>query len=161
MGSRLSINEVKNMVVSEISRTVDGLRRVEAGAPYFDMIEKVSPTPAAFVTSDQLGANFEYIGADGVPDDTDVKIPRDLEYRFGCIIVVSGKDGQAAEMAADDLAHEVCEAISSNPRLAPVTDDGRGAGRVELAEPKSIHGREIGNSKLARYVTITVRVVDP
>ena len=113
-----TINGLKQRIVKmlEKQKVRIGLRDVVEGAPYFNEIEKVTRTPIAFVTTDQEAAQIDFAGA-----RVDGSTPFDNTYRYGIIVVVSGKDGRATEGKIDDITQRIVDCIKAHPHL-PVLD---------------------------------------
>ena len=128
-------NELKMAIVSMLdTRKGDiGLREVVEGAPYFNEIEKVTRTPIAFVTTDQEAAQFDFAGTH-VAGET----PFDGRYRFGIILVVSGKDGRKSEMEIDDISDYIVDVIKSHPHLPVLIPEKPGTLAVPGTPPTGL-----------------------
>ena len=142
-----------------------GFRHYILGAPFFNQIEMVDPTPAIFVTSDQNRTRYKFIGSRSITataDAGDADIPVEKEMRFGVILVHTAKDGMTAENEIDDMTDNVVEELlkfsnlSSNP--SKTTGEAPGTRLVDLAIPESVLSMAIGDEKLGRYITVRVQV---
>ena len=148
----VAIKERIRDVIEAANIPTEDLREITIGRPYFDDISTTTVTPHLFIAN---ALEIDNIDDEGTITDNKYSQLKH-EVRFDLILVNTAKDGPTAEVEGDRISKRIQDAIEGSADLSV----SGGAGIVQYARPERVFQVDMGNSKLARVITVKAGLTD-